>query len=516
MNNLKLRVLIFILLASNLALYAQSKDLRTINSGGFEYEDCGCQVGIDLLIFNGLGSFGGTQVPNNALEVKLGAVTVANLNDTNGNTIPDSNDNTNGVVASAVGRDELDLMKLTINPIGPIPANCTGKVRLDVVGSVKLWRDSRKLVVENQREFNISSLPLELHVEALAASNSNQDIQIKAFIGNNFQDEVRATAIWVSTNARYVSGSIPNPNNIVNASLSNIIISRASANNDLYGLGYFTDVTSTNPPLPVPAYGGRILIEFELIPASAKSFNLFFDITRRLNEESGEMNSGTGVFSNDSNDMFLPQVEMPNDDTGNGDEDVTTSCPVMYSYDGPASNIGQVSALSYIKWIGDFEEFVRVSFHPFPAAVESIEGSRCSDIVKWCHGRTLVAKSKPGAIDKYNSMNQEFQVINSAASFSTPIRTSGNGTGNISINLLGNAITQGYSLFFSSPIKCELRSNGQIVDSKNITNSKWNLKDPGKLEIEISNNTASPFTFGTQLNFSVLNDNRLFNNVKIN
>ncbi len=61
-------------------------------SGSFDYEDCGCGGVVDLQIHNGLyGQFGGDRVPD-ADEYSLGAITVANLNDTDGDTIVDNID----------------------------------------------------------------------------------------------------------------------------------------------------------------------------------------------------------------------------------------------------------------------------------------------------------------------------------------------------------------------------------------------------------------------------------------
>lgn len=260
------------------------------------------------------------------------------------------------------------------------------------------------------------------------------------------------------------------------------------------------------------------------MPATASSFGLYFDITRRLDEESGEMASGTGVFSNISNDMFSPQVEMPNDDSMSFDEDIVTSFPTLYSYDASASEIGMVqpqgatSPNSYVKWIGDFEEFVRVSFSPIPAVnpgSEQVHGTRCSDLVKWCHGRTLVAKAGLGAIDPYITSSQKLEVIKSASTYSTPIRLMGNGNGNINVTLLPNATTQGYSLFFPSNLRCELRNGSNVIQSVLINNQVWTLEDSGKIKVTVSNNSTNPFVMGTQLDFSTLVSARLFNAVKI-
>lgn len=528
---MKPNLLLILLIFASFSTYSQKDSSSSRSTGEFEYEGCGCDVKVNLKIFNGLndqgnaGSFGGNGVSEED-ELIPGAITIANLNDTDGDTVPDYMDN-DGVKANINGRDELDLMKLIVEYEGDVPQNCEVKVSLKKEGNIIFWQDFRKENELESLEFDFSELPVTVFIEAIAVSEDVQDIKIEAFVGDNKHDTVKATAIWVDQVVKYVDGEEPNPDLLVNSVLATVIKDRIDKGNNLYGLGYFKngdDVTS---------YGGRILIEFNLFPHQAKDLGLYFDITRRLDEESGKIISGSNSFSDDSDDAFELQVEMPNDDRHNTDEDVLTSSPKFYSYDGPSDPlvypnwVSGSTTDSYTKWIGDFREFVRVSFNPIPHDIiieedeselvegELISGSRCSPEIIWELGRVLVLTSKH-LNDPYNAPNQKYEVLSNAITHSVPTRIVGTGTGTINISLLSNVETKGYDVNFSSNGRCKLFSGGVLIHEVVRIGGTWELEHPGRMKLTISDDVSLPYQAGDRILFTTLNDSNLYSKIKLN
>jgi len=140
--NLKFLLLCYLILFSQEAIgqIKKSKSQRMENK--FAYKDCGCDIKVNLRIFNGLndqgnpGPFGGNEVSDDD-EESPGAITIANFNDTDGDGKNDNVD-MDGVIASSTGRDELDLMKLIIEDSGEIPPDCTEKIKLVLSSNIKL------------------------------------------------------------------------------------------------------------------------------------------------------------------------------------------------------------------------------------------------------------------------------------------------------------------------------------------------------------------------------------------
>ena len=90
-------------------------------------------VKVDLKIYNGQNAINPVA---DEKEETVGAFTVANLNDTDGDGVIDNVDN--DVTATARGRNEVDLMKIIFNK--PEPKDLKGKLRIRIVsGNVKIW-----------------------------------------------------------------------------------------------------------------------------------------------------------------------------------------------------------------------------------------------------------------------------------------------------------------------------------------------------------------------------------------
>lgn len=139
-------------------------------------------------------------------EEDIGAFTVANLNDTNGDGHPDNDDSYRPVVASGTGaRDEIDLMKIVLHK--PEPAALAGSVRLVIeAGDIKIWDDPVKTNEITDLEFSIADCPAEgktWYVEARAAT-SLQGISLRYEVKPTGKtewycpDRVTATGVWAT------------------------------------------------------------------------------------------------------------------------------------------------------------------------------------------------------------------------------------------------------------------------------------------------------------------------------
>lgn len=151
---------------------------------------------VDLTIHNGHGA--AQPVPEKDEET-LGAFTVANLNDTDGDGTVDNGDNT--VKKGAAGEDEEDLMKLIVK--GPN----LGRMKVTVVsGNVEFWEKSTKetkIAKQGNAIFiDGADLPKTLWVEATNHSNVLRDIELKLGFEapdgtlTDDLDKVKATAVW--------------------------------------------------------------------------------------------------------------------------------------------------------------------------------------------------------------------------------------------------------------------------------------------------------------------------------
>ena len=248
------KLLIFLLLLLPVSVEAQVKKpdnkVKRSNSGEFEYPDCGCAGNIDLKLYKGLdGSYGGNLVPD-ADEWSKGELTVANQNDTDGDGIIDNIDMSVKASISIPGsRDEVDLMKLEVTISGTFPASCPA-VELVLTGSVEIWEQPTK-ETKASKLIPISSLPKTVWVEAIAPSGSVRDIEIKALIGTSEKDKVRATAVWVEFDKKYIVKGLAGSDNSSAAGLDI---------NEQTVVGYIEGLYKDNPGRRL---GGSIEIAFQ-------------------------------------------------------------------------------------------------------------------------------------------------------------------------------------------------------------------------------------------------------------
>jgi|GEM_PF-3733508 len=196
---------------------------------------------VNLQVFHGQGA---TEPVSEEEEETVGAFTVANWNDTNGNGNNDplkKDLDDADVVATARGRDEVDLMQLVLNLPDPSTPNTKVKLRL-VAGNVKFWKSSTKGGANN--EFKLTKtvqeatlvkyeeIPVEqftngkfiLWVEIRQPSPSFRNIVIQEEY-QGVKDTVKATGIWIQR-SNFRNGTLGNktwPSNLKKDTVGNTV-----------------------------------------------------------------------------------------------------------------------------------------------------------------------------------------------------------------------------------------------------------------------------------------------------
>jgi len=248
---------------------------------------------VRLDIHNGLdGRQGGAQLEN-AKKLSIGAVTAANLNDTDGDGKVDKDDDV--VKAAAVnptGTNEVDLMKLVINPLA---APAGGKVKLEATGGdIKLWEKSTKeTAIALPAEFNVGDLPKTVWIEARAISTAVRDIGLKASY-KGAVDEIRATGVW----ATYDSVRIERLEDFqadVENTLKTFVNSYKAMDESRFGLGPMVSDGTRDTRT-----GGRLLLEFKIAPIGADALPIVWDVSRRIEHRDHGMVSGSGTLADTS------------------------------------------------------------------------------------------------------------------------------------------------------------------------------------------------------------------------
>ena len=404
---MKPKILLLFLFSSFFhSLSGQKTDSQIKRMGSqFVYEDCGCEADVKLTIFDGLnelgneGMWGGKEVKKNSFGIGRdkfndGAITIANLNDTDGDGNIDIYD---PVVSAGVnGIDEVDLMKLIITPSGKVVGDC--KITLTYEGSIKFYSTFNKgtdtevtdltFPIVDGTDNNIIST---LFIEATDISSNIRDIKVFAHIGNEIKDKVSATAIWVDKQNIY-SNHTNKINSPTTTSLSGLnqqglidqieIYSRAK-DGTRYGFGSFGK--NSFPPFTVDEdifNGGRVLFEYVLFPNSIMSeiskFNISLDGARRQSNQDYCYDNNNyypvPCYSGPPPPPLSPLKDKANDDPqSNGSSDYIDEDKIpmtLYTFDSPSS-----TRSTYLDYGGnpigisqftfrdvEFEEFIRVSF----------------------------------------------------------------------------------------------------------------------------------------------------------
>ena len=211
-----------------------------------------------------------------AEKYSVGAVCLANLNDTNGNGIPDYQET--NITQNALGRNEIDLMKLVIRPREP-GLNLSGDVTLRKLSgnSIKLWTSPVKLSgtdVSLPMTVDASELPITLYVEALQPSTTARDIVLEAeFAGRT--DKVSATAVWVEIEKVYHRNDDEIDMQLLSefGCVESLVNFNYDAEEDTYfGLGkpVSSGIIQGHPTVQtIKQQKARILFQWQLVPANA-------------------------------------------------------------------------------------------------------------------------------------------------------------------------------------------------------------------------------------------------------
>lgn len=490
-----------------------------------------------------------------------GAVTVANMNDTDSDGIIDNIDNSVTQVNQNHGINEIDLMKLEITWTGPIPVptSCVN-IELVTTGKIEFWEQNYKgskavKTIPISKLLAQSSKTIVLYVEATDVSTAIRDISIKAVLDGVLQDEVKATAIWSEMKAKYITRATSGTNNPSPSSLGIDEVPLVDAiewqyiakDNSQYGIGtnslfnstVFQKSSSTcNSTLYTgrdSGFGGRILMEFKILPVSLannlNSLGIIFDIGRQIEEELKEIKFGNSSWT--LNTIKFPVIdEEVNDDKINEDEDLIPTNSEIYSFDNPSHNYALPTSYynnfkrAFVKRHSKFKEFVRVSFGTTsPKGDMSIKGSRMSAKLDWEVGYSLKNSILPNVDNPFGTCEHYLSEITTNPSVSDPINLAfiapqnssmypaTTAKGNIKVKLLANPTTTAYTLEYTaagwSLFSNSISSGKTLIGS--ISTISGTITDTDKIEVEIINNLTNPFTNNSIYHFNTLNEPNIVN-----
>ncbi len=473
---------------------------------------------VNAIIHNGLeGVSGGQEIPE-ADEETVGAVTVANLNDTDGDNTIDRDDNDVSVGGGTTGRDEHDLMKLILKR--PVSGG-GGKMTLIVDGGdVKLWEKKTKeteiVLAGGKVEFNANK-DKTVWVEARAVSPDLRDIEL-TFDYMGCKDKVKATGLWVEQTRVFHVRAVAGGDNAVPADLDDpSVLDRITKDRDASGIGDLaldgsrygigTQAAATPGGGGAKAdsrIGGRILHEFEIKPHGVEDIGVIFDVTRQLKARDRRILDGTGMLTVPPGlpDLDFPAEEAPprdnetpTDDNHADDEDDQPTNHFIYSYDSPSSGVNANAAFLIKR--DHFKEWVRIRLSgAFTNNNGLVEGSRASDKEDW----HLLDYLRINAASQWepDTMNP---------SHAAPIR-SGTGNGPIAIGLLADAETEGFTAIYTAATQTwTLNGTGggsvnDMVAGPVPQGTTWTLTMGTKVQVTITQG-ATAFADGDQFMFDI-------------
>ena len=331
-------------------------------------------IEIDLDIFNGQD---GAEVIDDK-EVTIGAFTVANINNTDGNS------SSNG--APGIDRDqatvpgEVDLMKMIIRKPS---RNIAGK-KLTLTlksGSAKVYPEKTKgteVAIPHEYTYEDIGEGVTLWVEATAPSKDVRDIAFK-IVYSTADDTVNATGVWAEktgfknlpTDALWGNAEEPMKTDFINILSSKFGIQYAFPGNVRYAMGMEFTVSPKG-------IGDEPGVKFDVTRQKERSI-----ATRKGTIISAAPNiywAGRTIFTGDGPTGV--DVDLSTDDIASSDEDNTPKSNNIYSIDAP----GHLNDAAYDEVIMkiNFLEFVRVRFDNITPSGNTREGSRCSVKIPWC------------------------------------------------------------------------------------------------------------------------------------
>jgi hypothetical protein len=349
---------------------------------------------VHMDIFN--GQFGAV-VPASQRE-KVGAFTVANLNDTDGDGTIDviDNDVTAAPGELATGRrSEVDMMRLVVHkPDDPNPGQ--NKVTLTVTGGAKLWTTSTKGTAA-AAEYAPADLPKVLWVEATQASTALRGITIRA-VYRGEPAVVKATGIWVEKTQFINTGNqLP-----------------ADADDLKFRKQFTAWVAQLGATQVTPHPVNGMVMEFTVKPAGiGLQPGIRFDITRNAEAQVWYTGSGQPELDPASVRDYPSFWDKPNDestDSSDNDNDPRVLTPLgrprnsdhIYSIDGPGVSsrraVGTVvddyAFRARAQQRANFNEFVRVRLDGGQFSSD-VSGSRASIFVPWRSRLDLTKNPNP-------------------------------------------------------------------------------------------------------------------------
>lgn len=429
----------------------------------------------------------------------VGAVSVANLNDTDNDGVVDKDDT--AITAAAGGRNELDMMLVRLKKPGllggrPLP-NGT-KLRAVVVnGPGKLWSFYSEAIpgappgtppnILNRQSKRGGAAPAEYDVSVFAPGVDAILLYLEAtdvsalrgitvayqvkLPGGNWvtMDDVRATGVWVTKTqvykdrvpAQVVNGQVVPPAlpaNLVNETLLNkITIDRVSAlDGSLFGLGPCGKIPGTAID---SLWGGRILYEYQIAPQGSGAL-VWFDTTRRARGQIRYLPAGSREWVDVSSKVLPAAAEQGNDDGGDEDEQRNPDEKVgnmsangfLYSWDVPSYGMAFFSRErgyrnAFATDRVDFSEWVRIKpksqfdfAHEIPGLPQfaDLQGSRASALTPWhisLHLKWDGAKLVP-----------DTSVVTASGSYFDGVGT----LGAMAVETVGSPPTEGFTATFNN------------------------------------------------------------------
>jgi len=463
-------------------------------------------------------------------ETSVGGVTVANLNDTDGDGVIDSGDpliSSGGALFSGEDQDR-DLMLLTLHR----PLNCIAgkKITLSAVGAgpgmVNVWKTPQKIGrISLPKEYKCSELPIDVYVEIINYSNEARDIQLKMNY-NGGEDLINVTAVWMKKTVAWLTrDECPdcpiNPEAgkpggrlaSVDGPLENIInVTRISQGGSRYGHGYDTSNGTSDV-----GFGGRILFEFLFYPLNIEPqlLGVKFDVARHR-QTKGMRTLHGGVPGTDLpslNKNFSEYSDVPNDDEGQNDEDNEAGLTPaydgfpagyrIYSWDRPGITNIFDAAEQYAFWVtkNNFREFSRIQIFNSTDWINPNArwGSRASEMYSWSN----IYYTKSGSSNSLMIPDDANTV-----SYSSP-KKEGPGNGSCNVTLLSNAINAGYNVKFNyTTQRWELFSppfgSPSIATSSAPSGNPrtWTLVYLDRISLQIVEG-SSVFSYDSRFSFSV-------------
>jgi hypothetical protein len=345
---------------------------------------------VNLTIYNGprANRMGGMPV-NDADEETIGAFTVANLNDTDGDGIRDNVDD-NGIPPDpSKGEPEIDLIALDIDK--PVPDQ-GGMVDLYTTPTmVRLWEEPWKeteitLDTHGNGWLATSELPKTVWVEILNPSVELRDVEITAYYPSTHlsSDTVKVTGVWATMTA--VEHDTKDAAELFAPGTPWQHMTTPPRDR----LEQFWGGTGLRPVMPAGVFNS-IAMQFTLQPQGVETVSfVHFDLTRRRERSACFLDPSGAILAHTQ--AFFPDMnERANDDGTEEDESGQPNASgEVFSIDGPGVFLGAPPpGAALFVFRGNFEEFVRVAFGE-DVSGDGLRGTRASDKFLWhCRHRLV-------------------------------------------------------------------------------------------------------------------------------